>query len=111
MNEYENENENENENMKENMNENVGGIPRRVRRETIDEESKLQASYLFNYIMLSQVLLYWEAGAVPALLVQLTSEFELDFGGPSRRWQPRPARGRPREQRNGRCDRRGGLRR
>ena len=35
--------------------------------------------YLFKWIVLAQVIVYMEAGAVPALLNDLTTAFELDF--------------------------------
>lgn len=37
------------------------------------------ANYLFKYIMLLQVLVYLEAGAVPALLHEIKSAFALSF--------------------------------
>ena len=35
--------------------------------------------YLFKWLCVAQVLMYLEAGAVPALLVQLSDSFSMDF--------------------------------
>jgi len=45
------------------------------------EEDKLEASYLFKYIALAQVLLYLECGAVPALLhiLKRPEAFDLTY--------------------------------
>jgi MFS family permease len=42
--------------------------------------SKKQSGYLFKYLLLANFLQYFEAGAVPALLLQLANSFDMDSG-------------------------------
>lgn len=47
--------------------------------EPVEPAAALPNSYLFKYIVLAQIVVYMEAGAVPALLQLLTLAFSLSF--------------------------------
>lgn len=47
--------------------------------ENSDGTENTEASYLFKYIILTQIVVYMEAGAVPALLSQLKEAFDLTY--------------------------------
>jgi hypothetical protein len=44
---------------------------------TLDGPSR--PTWLFKWLCIGQIVMYLEAGAVPALLVQLSDSFAMDF--------------------------------
>lgn len=45
----------------------------------VDNETKNDAIYVFKWLVLAQIILYAEAGAVPALLDQISTAFTLNY--------------------------------
>ena len=46
----------------------------------LERDGKTEASYLFRFLILANFFQYLEAGAVPALLLQLSQSFNMSPG-------------------------------
>jgi MFS family permease len=55
-----------------------GDAARDARREKYMQRTRAEASYLFKYLILAQVIIYLEAGAIPCLLDQLSVDLNMN---------------------------------
>lgn len=55
-----------------------GPLTKAERRERYMQKTRSEASYLFKYLILTQIVVYLEAGSIPCLLDQLSVSLSLD---------------------------------